>query len=38
MLTDSPFEIFMDLVGIVLIVLFSFDVADDITRIWSRYR
>lgn len=36
MLTSSPIELFVDCVGCVLIVLFSFGVADDIATICSR--
>lgn len=38
MLTGSDAELFADLVGIVLIVLFSFGLADDVTTILERYR
>lgn len=37
MLTDSAFEFFADCVGLVLIVLFSFGVADDVTVIARRH-
>ncbi|NIJ07225.1 hypothetical protein FHS31_000821 [Sphingomonas vulcanisoli] len=37
-LTDSPFELFFDLVGCCLIVMFSVDVADDIATIRNFFR
>jgi hypothetical protein len=38
MLTGSPIEFFADCVGIVLIAIFSFGVADDIATIRSFFQ